>query len=308
MFCKRSIVAILVCLVVVSFLGGCVTPGGGGLGNIFDSGEERKLERTVSSYEAAGQKWGKTLWDAKIAPTSSLANPASESFISALINYIDFFSVHAELKDAFKKGFRIGYQDRTADLVLGPHLTEAAGRIGADTSGRFVNTITTFEAGWAQTLRHAVNVFIILISEGSQADREIFIDRFVNIYSAKYNKTQELLRAGGFVTQVSEGGTTLNIDVTKTMAVLNIPRPDTLKTEIYQQTFRVMGDEWGRRYSTNLVKRDELIDLFRRSKTAMEEVKPGLKGNLDIIRVAFVKSYGTDAQNVFNSLIKEAGY
>ena len=114
-------------------------------------------------------------------------------------------------------------------------------------------------------------MFIILISEGSQADRETFIDRFVNIYSAKYNKIQELLRAGGFVTQVSEGGTTLNIDVTKTMAVLNIPRPDTLKTEIYQQTFRVMGDEWGRRYSTNLVKRDELIDLFRRSKTAMEK-------------------------------------
>ncbi len=308
MFSVKKVVAVLVYFAVVSVLSGCVSDGAGfKMPEVF-SGSEGKLERTVSSYEAAGQKWGKTLWDAKIDPTTKLMNPASESFITALISYIDFFSVHAELKDAFKKGFRIGYQDRTADLVLGPHLTEAAGRIGSDTSGKFVKTITTFEDGWAQTLRHAVNVFIILISEGSQADRETFIDRFSKVYTDKYERTQELLRKGGFTTQVSEGGTTLNIDVTKTMAVLNIPKPETLKTEIYQQTFRVMGDEWGRRYSTNLVKRDELIDLFRRSKTALQEVKPGLQGNLNIIKDAFIRSYGTDASNVFNSLVKDAGY
>lgn len=304
---KRKVVAVLACLVVVSFLGGCVTDGAGINMNVFNS-SEGKLERTVSSYEAAGQKWGKTLWDAKIAPTSNLTNPTSESFINALINYIDFFSVHGELKDAFRKGFRIGYQDRTADLVLGPHLTEAAGRIGSHTSKQFVDVINAFETGWAKTLRHAVDVFVILISEGSQADREIFIERFATIYTDKWQATQDLLRKGGFTTQVSEGGTTLHIDITKTAATLNIPKPETLKQEIYQQTFKVMGDEWGRRYSTNLVKRDELVDLFRRSKTALQEVKPGLQGNLNIIKEAFIKSYGTDASNVFNGLVKDAGY
>ena len=108
--------------------------------------------------------------------------------------------------------------------------------------------------------------------------------------------------------QVSEGGTMLHIDASKTLAVLDIPKPDTLKTEIYRQTFKVMGDEWGRRYSTNLIKRGDLVELFRKSKTALQEVSPGLSGNLNIVKEAFIKSYGTDAQNVFSGLVKEAGY
>lgn len=303
---KKAVVKFLAFLLLCTvFLGGCVTPGGGI--NIFTPGDDERIERTVSSYQAAGEKWGRDLWNSKITATN-ITNPVSEAFISALMRRIDFFSVHAELKDAFRKGFRIGYQDRTADLVLGPHLTEAAGRIGFNTSKRFVDTVETFEKGWAETLRNAVDVFVILISEGSQADREIFIDRFSKVYTDKWDRTRELLRKGGFTTQVSEGGTMLHIDVTKTVATLNIPNPDTLKAEIYHQTFRVMGDEWGRRYSTNLIKREELVDLLRRSKTALQEVNPGLKGNLDTIRTAFVKSYGTDASNVFNGLVKEAGY
>lgn len=293
-------------LLVVSLLGGCVTLGGL---NINPVKKEGKLERTTSSYEKEGEKWGKELWKAKITAASfNPLHPLSDAFINALINYIDFFSVHAELKDAFKKGFRIGYQDRTADLVLGPHLTEAAGRIGTGTSSKFVNVIETFEGGWAQTLRNAVDIFVVLITEGSQKDREIFINRFDKIYTDKYQKTRALLEAVGFTEQVTEGGTTLYIDVTKTVATLNIPKPETLKTEIYQQTFKVMGDEWGRRHSTNLIKRGDLVDLLRRSKTALQEVEPGLKGNLNIIRVDFVKSYGTDAENVFDGLLKEAGY
>ncbi len=214
------------------------------------------------------------------------------------------------MKDAFKKGYRLGYQDRTADLVLGPHLTKAAEVIGFDTSKKFVDVINRFENDWAETLKHAIDVFIVLISEGSQKDRAVFITTFVDTYGAKWSENQETLKSRKVMTQVSEGGTMLYIDYSKgkTLGALDIPRPLTLKKEIYYQTFKVMGDEWGRRYSTNLIKRDELVELLRRSKTALDEEEPHLKGNLDIIRKAFVEQYGIDGNNVYNAMLKDAGY
>ena len=141
--------------------------------------------------------------------------------------------------------------------------------------------ITAFERGWAETLKRAIDVFITLISEGSQADREKFIAKFIDIYSVKYAETQKMLKQGGHMTQMSEGGTLLYIDYSrgKTLGALDIPHPSILKTEIYHQAFKVMGDELGRRFSTNLIKRNDLIELLCRSKTALEEVDPGLDGN-----------------------------
>lgn len=310
MFSRRhAVFSVVALLVAISFLGGCVTPGGKGFTDLFDSGESRTIKRDAASYEEEGKRWGTKHWNWN-KNISLKPGEIDTAFINALIdpNNLDFFWVHAELKDAFKKGYRLGYQDRTADLVLGPHLTTAAAKIGNLTANRFVNTIETFERDWAAHLKRAIDVFITLISEGSQADREEFIKNFTTEYSAKYNKTKEALRAGGFMAQVSEGGTMLHIDASKTLAVLDIPKPETLKTEIYRQTFKVMGDEWGRRYSTSLIKRGDLVELFRKSKTALQEVSPGLSGNLNIVKEAFIKSYGTDAANVFSSLVKEAGY
>lgn len=295
----------IILLLTVCFLGGCVTPGGGL--NVFE--RENRIERTASSFEEAGKKWGTKHWQEK---RTAAYMSVDDTFVDALIdpNYLDFFWVHADLKNAFVKGYRLGYQDRTADLVLGPNLTAAAARIGKLTGKGFVDVINAFEKGWADTLKRAIDVFITLISEGSQQDREKFITQFVDEYKVKYNDTQRMLKEGGFMTQVSEGGTQLYIDYSKgkTLGALDIPKPEILKTEIYHQTFKVMGDEWGRRFSTNLIKRDELIDLLRRSKTALDEVSPGLAGNLSTVKKAFINSYGTDAGNVFDGLIKDAGY
>ncbi len=303
----RRIVLGVVLLVAVSLLGGCVTPGGLNL-NMF---ENTKIEKTVASYEAEGLRWGARHWNWK-EKERLRPGEIDQQFVDALIapNYLDFFWVHSDLKDAFKKGYRLGYQDRTADLVLGPNLTTAAEKIGELTGDGFVKVINSFEDGWATTLKQAIDVFITLISEGSQADREKFINKFIEVYKTKYNATRKMLKEGAVMKQVSEGGTLLFIDYSKGKALgaLDIPSDVALKTEIYHQAFKVMGDEWGRRYSTNLIKRDELVDLLRRSKTALEEVKPGLRGNLDKIRVAFRNSYGTDADSVFRSLAKEAGY
>lgn len=64
----------------------------------------------------------------------------------------------------------------------------------------------------------------------------------------------------------------------------------------------------GKRFSHKLMRRDELIDILRRSKTALLEVDPGLARNLGIMRKAFVAIYGADAENVFRGLAREAGY
>ena len=320
---SREIMILVVMLSLISLLlGGCAT-----ITEITRKEEKTEIYykpvKTVASYEEAGKWWGTRHSDKNMkltpgqiqhlqCPLTMVPPPVGIDlpFVEKLISKenLDFFWVHSDLKDAFKKGYRLGFEKREADLVLGPHLTAAAGCIGLDTSQKFVDVITAFEQGWARTLRNAVDVFIVLISEGSQADRETFISNFTQVYARKYEDTQALLRAGGFIAQVSAGGTVLHIDVRKTKAVLEIPTPMTLKAEIYHQTFRVMGDEWGRRFSTNLIKRDELVDLLRRSKTALQEVPQSLESNMGIVHDAFVSSYGTDAENVFTSLIKDAGY
>ncbi|MDP2824597.1 MAG: hypothetical protein Q8O52_18195 [Sulfuritalea sp.] len=294
--------ALLVIVAASFLLSACVAtnPRGDG-GDYF-----RPAKRDVAAYEEAGKWWGTRHLKLQIQAN----NRSDLPFVNSLIDpdNLDFFWVHSDLKDAFKKGYRIGYQDRTADLVLGPYLTDAAALIGDKTAQGFVSVTEAFESGWASTVKRAVNVFITLISEGSQADREKFIANFEKVYDEKYKRTQVALRAGGFVQQTSEGGTTMFIDARKTLAVLNIPSTGTLKAEIYHQTFNVMGDEWGRRFSHNLIKRDELVDLLRRSKTAFQEVPPYLDGNLGTVREAFVQAYGTDAPNVFQSLTSAAGY
>ncbi len=275
----------------------------------------QKVQRTVQSYEKVGRDWGAKLWKTNYKP----GLPLNDAFVESLKDNrnIDFFNVHADLKEAFKRGFRMGYEDRTADLALGPHLTAAAGKIGLETSQSFVDVINAFEFGWAQNIRKAVDVFIVLISEGSQSDRELFIKNFTDVYQTKYQKTQQVLKEGGYLVGRSQGGTMLFIDYTKgnSLAALDIPAPEDLKTEIYKQTFKVMGDEWGRRFSTNLISRPELIDLLRRSRTAFQETPMEisdrsirLRRNLGIVQQAFIKSYGTDAENVFKSILREAEF
>lgn len=298
----RSVVG-LACLLIFFSLGGCVEM------NTFFNQDRQYITptRNAEGYEKAGLWWGN-----RHLAQGLKAEDIDPHFVNELVNEdsLDYFWVHSDLKDAFIKGYRLGYQDRTADLVLGPNVTAAASLIGELTGQGFVDVITTFEQGWARTLKRAIDVFITLIAEGSQTDREEFIDRFIDIYTMKYKTTQKMFKQGGGIRQVSEGGTLLLIDYSrgKTLGALDIPKPATLKTEIYHQAFKVMGDELGRRFSTNLIKRNELIELLRRSKTALEEVKPGLAGNMGIIKDSFSDSYGTDANAVFRGIIKDAGY
>lgn len=316
MFCRafRKGVAVSLQSALIAICMVQVTPVHAGfMDDLFSSSSSKRDSYRLSKkdsigYEEAGKWWGERHRKNGIQPGNVTDTPFVDSLIDPSEEGLDFFWIHADLKDAFKKGYRLGYQDRTADLVLGPYLTEAAAKIGGDSAANFVNVVNTFEKSWAEGLSRAINVFVTLIAEGSQADRERFIKNFEQVYDEKYKKTQADLKAGGFVTQTSEGGTSLFLDARKTVAVLNIPSTGVLKSEVYRQAFKVMGDESGKRFSHNLAKREELIDLLRRSKTALQEVSPGLAGNLAIMREAFEAAYGTDAINVFRGLGREAGY
>lgn len=322
---------------------GCVATQGG-----YSSSSKVSLlyevENTQASYESVGNYWGKKLSLNNRKPATNLPNDYIRSICEIITqkdisevqtaevfkknnitqNDIDvdfayflynrnnpnYFEKNPELKDSFKKGFRLGYADRIADLVFGPHLNVTASCIGMSTSQDFVNVINEFESGWVSTLKNAINTFIVLISEGSQSDRENFIRQFVNIYGDKFNKTTAL-KAGGLMSQLSTGGTVLYIDMSKEAAnaALDIPEPPALKKEIYKQTFKVMGDELGRRFSTNLIKRDELVDLMRRVKPVLSEVGADeYQTNLVIFENAFVEQYKADGNAVFRSIVLDAGY
>lgn len=276
------------------------------------------IAKSAKTYEEEGIKWGRKHW-ANGAQNKLDPNSIDMQFVIQLAERkgLDFFWVHAELKEAFRKGYRIGYQDRTADLVLGPNVSAAAVYIGQRVGNRFVKTIEDFETGWANSIMESIDVFITLISEGSQVDRERFIITFTDIYLEKFGKTQKLLKGGESLSKTSEGGTILKLDYSqgKLMGALDIPPVESLKNQLYDQTFIVMGDELGRRFSNNLIKRSDLVDLLRRSKTALQESpfeitspEKRLERNMKIIYRSFVSQYGTDADNVFKGLIKEAGY
>ena len=244
-----------------------------------------------------------------------LLSPTSLQFLDMLIlnqNGLNFFGVHTDLKEAFKKGFREGYQDRTADLVLGPYLQKAAGIIGDITAIGFVSVINTFETGWQVMLRKAVDVFIELIADGSQAEREQFVKDFIMQYKKKFIYNRGIINSGA-QSMMSEGGTRVFLDPKRTQSTLDIPSEQSLKEAIYQQTFIVMGDEMGRRYSHNLISHEELVDWLRRSKLALNMDSNTINNrtilnNLNSVGKKFADSYGIDGKNVFKELSKEAGY
>lgn len=298
------------------------------------------LPRTQADYERAGNEWGSRLRQAQKEPATNLTNDykidvcryvtqkdidnarAKENFnannetkntldwmlVRDLFWRVDYFKVHSDLKDSFKKGFRLGFQDRIADLVLGPHITTTAACKGMSTSQDFVKVIEEFEKGWDKTLGDASKTFIVLISEGSQADRNDFTSQFVAIYGAKWNDNDKK-KKGGVMRRMSEGGTALYIDMSKGAAgvVMDIPHHDELKKELYTQAFTVMGDELGRRYSTNLIKRDELVDLLRRIKPVLSEVV-GVDSRENLARIsdAFNEAYTAD-KDAFRSMVRDAG-
>jgi len=302
---KRIVILMMVVIIVSISLVGCKIDTVN-----MDLNTAILVERTIPKYEEAGQKYGKEFaaQRTQVKP-GSLDNPLSQRFIADLCDRrsLGYFNVHSELKEAFKRGFRVGYEDRTADLILGPHITAAAGKVGEDTSTKIVDSIKTFDDQWEQILKDGIEVFIVLITEGSQSDRQTFIEHFRSEYVKKYDDMAQRHNKGSRYKgiQVTQGGTSYTLDAD--LNAIQMPEPGLIEKRFYSQAFIVMGDEWGRRYATNLVKREELIDMLRRCKPAMELEGEGPETNLKYIYNSFANSYKADAEDTFRSIMKEAG-
>lgn len=266
---------------------------------------------------ARTEEWYATMEELGFYNGADEINPKSLGLVAHLVRKdnkgLNIFGVNTELQEAFKKGFREGYKERTADLVLGPHLEKAGGVIGEISALGFVSVINTFENGWAYMLRDSVDVFIRMIAEGSQADREKFITTFIAAYKLKFENNKVVFASGAESQVVTEGGSIVYLDPNKTRSTMRIPTDDNLKEAIYTQAFMAMGSEMGRRYSHNLIPRAELIEWLRRSKTALNMDRGAInqlevKNNLRILATSFCDAYVTDAQSVFEDLAREAGY
>lgn len=82
--------------------------------------------KSTADYEKTGELWGNKHRTESIKP-----GDIDDKFVIELASKtgVDFFGINADMKEAFVKGYRSGYQDKTADLVLEQHFNVAKTRM-----------------------------------------------------------------------------------------------------------------------------------------------------------------------------------
>lgn len=83
--------------------------------------------KSEADYVKSGKWWGEKHRKDGIKP-----GDIDDAFVNELANKtgLDFFGINADMKDAFVKGYRAGYQYNTADLVLEPNFNAAKAMTG----------------------------------------------------------------------------------------------------------------------------------------------------------------------------------
>ncbi|SDU67991.1 hypothetical protein [Desulfobacula phenolica] len=280
--------------------------------------------KTVEAYERAGNDWGARLRSQNFKP-KQIDNDFVEFLISGkrpdsdpkgdwrTSNY--YFTVHLSLKKAFQEGFRKGFQDREADLVLGPHIEVAAGRIGkrnseffADDVSKYVQDQINYQYRFKKALDNSVAIFKELIAEGSPADRDKFKESFLSYYTAE---VEEYLKRSNFYT--SDKTSYINLDFNKGqigeyegklyISKFGILTALEMWDLLYKKSLYMVGLEMGQTLSHNLITRSELLEWLRRTRTALRN--NNIEQEIAIIRKGFVEEYGRNGKSVFNSMVRE---
>lgn len=266
------------------------------------------IVNTADSYKKAGIWWGE-----KLMHNGVKSGDIDNELVNKLIvsteepGGINYFFVHTERKQAFHHGFLQGYKGRSGDLVLGPNIAKAGGKLGTYIAEEFVRHIKEFEENWRKVLKKSVDVFITLVAEGSHADRQEFVNNFTEIYKNRYLETES--KNTQYDPIITQGGTFIKVQMSEA-AALGIPSDVAIKTEFFKQTFYVIGDEMGRRFRHNLIKRSDLIDFLRRLSPVFHEAsskRMSPKMGLERVLVGFQDGYrNVDASVVFDEMAKEA--
>ncbi|MBU1054255.1 MAG: hypothetical protein KKC46_10545 [Proteobacteria bacterium] len=280
--------------------------------------------KTVEAYERAGNDWGEKLRLENYKP-KQINNPFVEFLISGrrpdsdpkgdwrTSNY--YFTVHLSLKKAFQDGFRKGFQDREADLVLGPHIEVAAGKIGKRNSEFFAEDVTkyvqdqmNYQSRFKKALDNSVAIFKELIAEGSPADREKFKTSFISYYQ---NEVDNYLKSTNFYT--ANKSQYINLDFNKGQigeyegklytSIFGVLTAEEMWSLLYKKSLHMVGLEMGQTLSHNLITRSELLEWLRRTRTALRN--SSIKQEISIIESGFVEEYGRNGKSVFDSMLRE---
>jgi len=177
---------------------------------------ETVIPRTPEAYENAGNTWGEKLRTLGVQPCANNPNcVVNTEFVRFLKGGSQnfYFTVHDQLKKSFQNGFRLGYQERSADLVLGPNITAAAKSVGEENGSAFErlagsmiddeqalarkisNQFSAYTTESEKSLRKGIDVFKDLLAEGSPADRKAFEAAFrCNYRSDMASKLREVSR------------------------------------------------------------------------------------------------------------------
>lgn len=291
-------------------------------------------EKTEEAYRANGKIWGERLQEEAVEP-GKISYPfllflltgevdadvaaVDDRFYSPDRSY--YFRIHSSLKEAFKEGFREGFVDRKADLVLGPYYQLAAGLIGEANARLFEANVRRFYASQnqlrretdrnvEQVLTSSVELFKELIAEGSPADREAFRSRFLDHYGGN---TEAFLRSRPEYAvdksrwirlKFAPDGSVASPAAFEYEATASTSMAEQLWELIYRRSLSEVGQEMGERLVNNLIRREELLEWLRRTRTALDD----LTKDIEIIRSGFRETYGRDADTVFNSLLRDIGF
>lgn len=313
---NKIFTSILVCILLVT-VSGC-----GGQSHIITPEKVIYIEKSVEAYERIGIEWGE-----KLRREGRQPNELNEDFVKFLLwgkrmipNSVDdktasnfYFQVDATLKDAFKRGFRKGFESREADLVLGPHITAAAGKIAERNAAFFETDVKDyvldqrkFQREFSRTLEKSVDIFKELIAEGSPADRE----KFKLSFKEEYKRLVEvyLKNTPFYVSEYkyADKSKYISTEFSKKRipkwyrgdfykSFFGVLKVDEMWKLLYYRSLFAVGQEMGQKFGHNLIVRAELLDWLRRTRDLLSVQE--MEMELGILYDGFDDEYNKLAKN-----------
>lgn len=171
------------------------------------AGFDRKSGKmTNENYVTLGEAWGHHMASVAVVE-KDINNKHYNLFTYFLLGKdlpanlsFEYFNIHRDMKKSFQHGFRQGYGERNADLVLGVNLKEAARLKALDSAILLMDVYrekvisdalatSQFKREWRRILTETLHTFEEITAEGSPAESMAFLESF----PSEYNKELEAL-------------------------------------------------------------------------------------------------------------------
>ena len=291
---------------------------------------KKYIDKTPEAYEKEGFEWGQ-----RLKKEARLPNDLNEELVKFLLwgadqepgsresNAYFYFHVDISLKEAFKRGFEKAFVSEEAELVLSPHITEAAGQIARQNTGLFeedvkdyVSQQRKFRRRFRITFKKTVDIFKELIAEGSFADRESFEKNFKNQYTklvekylegTPYYLIDEKYKTSRYIPadfRSQKEYQWYRNDFYKSF--FGVLKAEEMWKLVYHRGVFEVGRDMGRKFGDDLISRPKLVQWLQRTYRLLEQEK--VQDGMDALSEGFKYEYGNfskEAEQVWKDLIKE---